>query len=486
MINKKLPASQERKTWIEGVHTFLILLGFTIVILSTVLPFLPLPVQLTLVFLPLVLLIGGILFLKYQKLILYLLLLLAPLDTFVSRVLLVSGITDKGTLIKDVLLVMLLLAVFLKGLANIKSVRPQRVDILLFLISFFFLIQALRSPYLPAGFFGLRGLVWFSIVFVFIRFFLRQTHINQLIKINLIASLLVSTYGLVQVILGQQAFETLGYTAGEVAFRTTGGLIRVISTTDSAGTLAAYTMIWICISIAMFMYYPGRLRLLFLLLAGALVINMILTTVRAAWLGVFAGVGIGWLINIRLKKWTIPFALLAIFILFSANYITNGYLLTRALSIVGLSEDRQSQESNAVHVESFFTGLDYFTEAPIFGTGLGTTGIPSIRYASFLPEGKIGLDNFYLKLLVETGIVGFLTFGMLFLGILWTSYRAYRLTTSVTHKGILLGIIMAFVGLAVMSFLHSILESPLINITFWMLSAIPFLVLTEKLRENSG
>ncbi len=428
-----------------------------------------------------VLAIGMFILYKRPIFILYALLILAPLDTFFSRLLTVTGITDKGTLLKDGLVLLLFIVILGKGLFSLikspKSIKIQRIDLLFILVVIFMFLQSFRLPYLPAGIYGFRGIVWFAIIFFYIRYCTNEKHIKTILFIGFFMSGIVAIYGLLQFIIGAPAIEFLGYNPGDVAFRTTFGFLRVTSTTDGSGTLAAYVLIWICLSMGMFLYLPRKRRRLFLGLLILLIVNLILTTMRAAWLGVGFAFAIGWLFNTRMKKLTSPMILLALIIFASANYATDGFFANRFLSVVGLGNDPQSHASNDTHLQSVRIGLDYFWEAPILGHGVGMTGIPSIKYAEFLPEGEIGLDNLYLKFLVETGLVGFLLFSGLYSVVIGLSFKAYRQAVSKPRKGAALGILMAYCGLGVYFLVHSILESPLINIMFWMMFAMIFLLL---------
>jgi putative inorganic carbon (hco3(-)) transporter len=482
MINKPghtMAQLKDTKTKVSISQIISIIVIFAISLISSIFDA---KSQIILLFGPIVLLIGIIFLYRRPILILYILLILAPLDTFFSRLLIVTGITDKGTLLKDGLVFLLLATLLGKGLVSLikkpKSIKVQRIDLLFVSMVIFLLLQALRLPYLPAGIYGFRSISWFAVIFLFIRYYANENHIKMTYVISFFMSGIVAIYGLMQFIIGPPAIEFLGYAPGDVAFRSTFGFLRVISTTDSAGTMSAYMLIWSCLSVGMLLHQqPRQRRFMFVILTILLLVNLILTTIRAAWLGLGVALIIGWLLNRRMKRQTMPIIMLAFILFTTANIATDGFFANRVLSVVGLGNDPQSHASNDTHLESISLGFDYLAEKPIFGHGVGLTGSPSIKFAANLPDGAIGLDNLYLKFLVETGLVGFVLFIVFFISVIRASFAAYRHAVSMPRKGLTLGILMAFCGLGIMFLLHSILESPLINIMFWMMAATIFFLL---------
>ena len=115
----------------------------------------------------------------------------------------------------------------------------------------------------------------------------------------------------------------------------------------------------------------------------------VLSVSRSALLGVFAGVAVlapSW--PRRIRRWT----LVAIAAICLAVYIlVPGMVKTLATLFTGISEDN----SAASRTNSYDLALEFFERNPAFGRGFGT----------FLPQYRI-LDNEYLLLLVEMGLVG--------------------------------------------------------------------------------
>ena len=456
---------------------------YTILLIAFLIIFLGLPFRWQLLFwmLPIFVSTGLFIFIRRTDWLLWSLMVLTPLDTFLSRVLDNYGIFSQGTLIKDGLVFLLLVAILVKGVAHItkrnNKVTVHSIDVLIFIFATFLLLRIMLSPNIVAGLFGLRGVLWFSVVFYYIKLFSDAQTLKKLVTISLIMSGFVALYGILQLYLGAEIFLALGYKPGDVAFRTTGGFIRIISTTDSAGTLATYSMIWVCFTFSVAIYRKGWIRITLFVLASLLVVNMILTTVRAAWVALALGLLVGWLVNNRVKLWSVLLFPFGLALLITINSVSNGFLVTRVLSIVGIGNDQQSFQSNENHLLSFQRGLKLFSENPLWGLGVGTTGIPSNKYADVLPEGYIALDNYYLKLLVEIGIGGFVLFMILLAVALWFAYIAHSRNVDGIQRGVALGVLMALVGLVFMNSLHSILESPLINVTFWLLFSFIFLTL---------
>lgn len=131
--------------------------------------------------------------------------------------------------------------------------------------------------------------------------------------------------------------------------------------------------------------------------------------------------------------------------------------------------------STSERVSSMKKAWEAYWEHPIFGFGI---------------TGWRFLDAQYLKLLVETGLVGFVAFGFLLYTVLKESWKGFRRTNDKFYKGISMGffagvIAMLTHGLSTNTFIIVRMMEP-----FWFLMAIvvaiPSIEAAEALQKKEG
>lgn len=122
--------------------------------------------------------------------------------------------------------------------------------------------------------------------------------------------------------------------------------------------------------------------------------------------------------------------------------------------------------STSARVESWAAGLKGWIRAPIFGYG-----VTGFRF----------MDAQYLRVLVETGIVGFAVFVLLLRGVLQEARRALALAPPGWRRGLAAGYLAGFVGLMG----HGIGANTFIIVRimepFWLLTAIIFVLASGSL-----
>lgn len=91
-----------------------------------------------------------------------------------------------------------------------------------------------------------------------------------------------------------------------------------------------------------------------------------------------------------------------------------GMLGTLTRLFTGISEDSSARS----RTDSYALALDFIARSPVFGRGIST----------FLPEYRI-LDNQYLGLLIEVGVVGTIAVLVLFGGAIFIALRSRRLSS---------------------------------------------------------
>lgn len=112
--------------------------------------------------------------------------------------------------------------------------------------------------------------------------------------------------------------------------------------------------------------------------------------------------------------------------------------------------------------------LRIFLDHPVFGTGLNSFPFIYSLYQERAGFFSINPHNYYLQLLAETGVVGFITFVVLALSIIYMSFKAFANSENI-FKGISLGLLVGIIS----SLIHISVDID------WSVSAIPILFWTE-------
>lgn len=114
--------------------------------------------------------------------------------------------------------------------------------------------------------------------------------------------------------------------------------------------------------------------------------------------------------------------------------------------------------------------ISIFSLKPIFGVGPGGFGgAVASRLGMF--EG-LYVDNYYLKTLVETGIIGFISFLYLIFSILRKGISNLINIISEKEKMISLGIFLGLVAFFLNNFTENLWEIPTLSVTMWSLIGI--------------
>jgi O-antigen ligase len=253
----------------------------------------------------------------------------------------------------------------------------------------------------------------------------RREQLNGLLFVLIVCSVLDGVLGLAQ-FAGLTSWGLQGTAFVGTDFRTRGGGFV-------GSTLGAYlgTAIVLLISWLAAAGRRWRLGVLGLWLGALLVLIFgLVTTLNRTWM--FATLAALAVIVVRLK-WRARFRMLVISLLVLgvlalalsnqwfriAGEDTTEFVRQRLL---GLSEQVYFRSLQGVRYLKWLEAWNSFLSAPVFGVGMGT-----VRF--FNPQGTLGLvDNHYLELLAEMGLVGMVAFLWIALGALVHTWRATRLT----------------------------------------------------------
>jgi O-antigen ligase len=234
------------------------------------------------------------------------------------------------------------------------------------------------------------------------------------------------------------------------------GFPRIMAFSNEPLYLANFLLIPLGVSAALFFSKDKFIPKIYLFLTLLLMLLVFILTVSR---GAYAGLGAMalFLILFFLKKiftWkNIVIGLLAITIVLGGTY----YFLSRAEpqaldEFIGhiTVNDISAGESTQGRLQSYQVAYDIFLDNPINGIGVGNYG----PYVKNFPDsadvsGWDIVNNEYLEIMAETGLVGIITFVLILLVIFFRSYMVYFRTKNEFLKTILLGLVAALIGVLV-------------------------------------
>jgi hypothetical protein len=135
----------------------------------------------------------------------------------------------------------------------------------------------------------------------------------------------------------------------------------------------------------------------------------------------------------------------------------------------GSIADWTQDETNRDRLSAWSRGLAAWRSSPLWGTGLGTTGVAALRTQ---PESAIVTESQVLKALVELGPLGLLALVFLWFQIALVGYRSLRATVDSKQRNLLLGTLVALLVVFIEGLVYQNLEVKQVNAYFWTLVGV--------------
>lgn len=131
--------------------------------------------------------------------------------------------------------------------------------------------------------------------------------------------------------------------------------------------------------------------------------------------------------------------------------------------------DWQGDETNRDRLAAWNTGLSAWRSSPIWGTGLGTTGVAALRTQ---PDKAFVTESQVLKSLTELGLPGLAIFAYLWFVIGRTALTAFMSVQNRTHRLLILGILGSLLVVFIEGWVYQNLEVKQVNASYWILVGI--------------
>ena len=218
------------------------------------------------------------------------------------------------------------------------------------------------------------------------------------------------------------------------------------------------------------------------------ILAIILSYTRAAWLSLFASIGLWIVVKLKIKIKTVlilGFTIIISFLILQNRILQNlednesessGKFSEHIESMANITSDA----SNLERINRWKCAIRMFKEKPFWGFGPGTY---MFQYApfQFSYDRSIISTNFgnlgnahseYLGPLSESGVLGMLSFMLIVFMAYRTGYRVYHRTDKKEVKEFTLFIILGFTTYVIHGFLNNFLDTDKASIPFWGFIAI--------------
>lgn len=233
--------------------------------------------------------------------------------------------------------------------------------------------------------------------------------------------------------------------------------------------------------------YGGLRRILPLSMSALLLVGLVLSYCRAAWISVVAALGVYVLIRMGMKmKWMMTLFVLCVGLFFihqgdvlyklGKNRQDSSYTLAdQVKSISNISTDA----SNLERLNRWASALRLWSESPVVGTGPGTYqflyGSHQRSYQlSTISTNSGNLGNAhseYIGPLAEQGVPGAVLVAALFLATFATGVRVYRTAKDPATARMALAFTLALLTYYVHGVFNNFLDTDKLSVPFWAFTA---------------
>lgn len=233
-----------------------------------------------------------------------------------------------------------------------------------------------------------------------------------------------------------------------------------------ANNYAYYLDALICISLGLFLFaYSKRVKLLFFCSICILVVSLLLTYSKGGILAITVAI-LFWVLRNN-KKILIPLLLLFLVGAFLLPSTMHERFYTSIHYKIGIV-DRIDVTSESLHLA---------LNNPIFGIGLGKVGTAG--------KNTLFPHNYYLYLLLQTGILGLGIYLWMLAIFFKTSLRLYKKLDRGFLKGLTAGIVMYYVMFAISALFIASGEAFLSAFIFWFLGGV-VMILDNDIRYSKA
>lgn len=314
-----------------------------------------------------------------------------------------------------------------------------------------------------------------------------QSALRKTVIALFISSVFVGLFGLFQFggdVVGLPATITqlkIGY--GSKVF----GFPRIQAFSMEPLYFANYLLVPLSLAIAYFFSHADFIKRRWLVvIMTLLLVNFVLTVSRGGYLGLAATLFLLLLFYFRQIFTRRTVIILLIFLVVAGGVV---FALSRGenratqafINQATLQDAKNGSESVQGRLTTFDYAFTAFKKHPILGIGIGNYGPYFKNYPVVTPKtGWDIVNNQFIELLAETGLVGAIGYGLILLIIIWRSLMAIKKAKEPFLRASLIGLFTAFIGVMVQYNFFSTLYIIHIWVLIGLLVAVQNIILRNK------
>lgn len=234
--------------------------------------------------------------------------------------------------------------------------------------------------------------------------------------------------------------------------------------------------------------YSPKTRIFIRIALGILLVGLILSYTRAAWVSIMATFGVWVIMRLRIRfmplfiSSVVAVSLILVFQTQLLMYLerndteSSANLGEHISSISNISSDA----SNLERINRWSSAIRMFEDKPIFGFGPGTYMFKYAPYQlnanrTIISTNSADLGNAhseYLGPLAESGVLGLVSFLILLITITYTAIHAYSRTTDKRLKTLLMGALLGLITYFIHGIMNNFLDTDKLSVPFWGFTAI--------------
>lgn len=326
-------------------------------------------------------------------------------------------------------------------------------------------ITFIYSPDLGIGIEGLRAVVQYMLwYFMIVQMVDSESVLERVLMLMVFSVGLLGAHGTWQYFTGA---EMLGnWVDSSESIQT-----RAYSIVGGPNTLGSLMVINIPIAFGMFIVEKDIIKkILYMVSTLFMGLGLIFTFSRGAWLAAFIGIIIMFVFLAKRMIISITTVLLAAVMSIDTIWNRIYYMFTK---------EYISKASTGGRLYRWQYALEEWQERPLFGLGVGRFGGAVATNHNLTP---FYMDNYYLKTLTESGIIGLTAFVLLVLSSVWNMILYIRGTLDQRYRIIMISIFSGAIGLLIHNGVENIFESPFSVVYFW--TYVGLLVAIHKIERS--
>lgn len=254
-------------------------------------------------------------------------------------------------------------------------------------------------------------------------------------------------------------------------------------------------------------FFNRKVKLISLLFFGILIIALVLSYSRAAWLSIAVALVVVLVIKLRIRFQPIFLTILSaiiLIVLFQTQILmylernseeSSSNLGEHLSSMSNITSDA----SNLERLNRWSCAIRMFEDKPVFGFGPGTYMFNYAPYQLSKDRTIISTNaadagnahSEYLGPLSESGVLGTLTFLLIIVIVIYTAIHTYTRTNDPKLKSFVLAALTGLVTYYIHGFLNNFLDTDKLSVPFWGFTAMIVAIdiysrKEEKIQKNQG